>query len=160
MVAVNGMSMNMNINVEQPVTTEPCPTLLIVDDEPAMASLMAISAEVAGFSAQVTHSGREFQEKFLGSNPSLIIMDVAIPDKAAAELLPWLRDAGNVAPIILISGYDYMLSWAFNIGEKAGGKVIHTLCKPINLRMLDDILSVRMHELNWLKVRIAEVIDV
>lgn len=127
--------MNRKNDIEKPV-------LLVVDDEPDMAKFIAIVGEEAGYDIRMAHSGHEFQQVYLDSDPALIVMDVAIPDMDAIELLAWLGDAGNITPIILISGYgEHMLSWASTIGERAGNTVIQTLSKPINLEILEHALS-------------------
>lgn len=118
------------------------PTLLIVDDEPDMANFIAIAGESVGYEIKITHSGREFQQEYLGCDPALIVMDVAMPDMDAIQLLEWLGDAGNGVPVILISGYgDHMLSWASTLGRKMGNTVIQTLSKPIKLELLENVLS-------------------
>lgn len=125
------------------------PILLVVDDEPDMADFVAIAGESTGYEVKVAHSGREFQQVYLGSNPALIVMDVAMPDMDAIQLLEWLGDAGNVVPVILMSGYgDHMLSWASTLGSEKGNTVIETLSKPIKLEILENTLSEYMKNIS------------
>ena len=118
------------------------PILLIVDDEPEMGDFASFAGEVSGYEVVTMSSGKEFQEAYLLLSPSLILMDVAIPDIDAIGLLEWLSSAGNRVPIILMSGHgDYMLNWARTVGTDFGMSIIDTLSKPIALEDLEKVLS-------------------
>ncbi|MES0326555.1 MAG: response regulator [Gammaproteobacteria bacterium] len=118
------------------------PILLIVDDEPEMGDFATFAGEVSGYEVVTMSSGKEFQEAYLLLSPSLILMDVAIPDIDAIGLLEWLSSAGNRAPILLMSGHgDYMLNWARTVGTDLGMSIIDTLSKPIALEDLEKVLS-------------------
>lgn len=118
------------------------PILLIVDDEPEMGDFASFAGEVSGYEVITMSSGKDFQEAYLLLSPSLILMDVAIPDIDAIGLLEWLSSAGNRAPILLMSGHgDYMLNWARTVGTDLGMTIIDTLSKPIALEDLEKVLS-------------------
>ena len=118
------------------------PILLIVDDEPDMGEFATFAGEVSGYEVVTMSSGKEFQEAYLLLSPSLILMDVAIPDIDAIGLLEWLSAAGNRVPILLMSGHgDYMLNWAQTVGTDLGMSIIDTLSKPIALEDLEKVLS-------------------
>lgn len=118
------------------------PILLIVDDEPEMGDFASFAGEVSGYEVVTMSSGKDFQEAYLLLSPSLILMDVAIPDIDAIGLLEWLSSAGNRAPILLMSGHgDYMLNWARTVGTDLGMTIIDTLSKPIALEDLEKVLS-------------------
>ena len=118
------------------------PVLLIVDDEPEMREFVSFAGEVRGYEVVCMSSGKEIQEAYLLMSPSLILMDVAIPDIDAIGLLEWLGAAGNRVPILLMSGHgDYMLNWAKTVGTDLGMSIIDTLSKPIALEDLEKILN-------------------
>ena len=118
------------------------PILLIVDDEQEMGDFATFAGEATGYEVVAMTSGKEFQEAYLLMSPDLILMDVAIPDIDAIGLLEWLGNAGNRAPIILMSGHgDYMLNWAKTVGSDLGMSIIDTLSKPIALDDLEKVLS-------------------
>ena len=63
------------------------PLLLVVDDEPNMTEFVAFVAESLGFNAQVCTTGADFKQSFETTSPDLVVMDIAIPDIDAIELL-------------------------------------------------------------------------
>jgi DNA-binding response OmpR family regulator len=106
--------------------------LLIIDDEPAMAKLIARIGASCGFQARSTDTADAFKDAYAALAPDVIVLDLAMPDEDGVELLRFLSDAGCSAEILIISGSDVrILQAARNLGEARGLRMAGTLAKPV-----------------------------
>ncbi len=120
----------------------PNPLLIVVDDEPQITTLVADVGEIAGFETRVANTAAEFKEIIATTNPTVIVMDIVMPDMDGIELLQWLADRGCVAPIVLISGFDPLyLRTARMIGTANGLQFVEPLAKPIRIAQLQAVLG-------------------
>lgn len=71
-------------------------TLLIVDDNVELASLLAVVAEVHGFAPRVAHTGLQALEEMDKEAPEAALVDLHLPDVAGQELLKALNARGVV----------------------------------------------------------------
>ncbi|HEY3452833.1 MAG TPA: response regulator [Myxococcales bacterium] len=71
-------------------------TLLIVDDNVELASLLAVVAEVHGFAPRVAHSGLQALEQMDKEAPEAALVDLHLPDIAGQDLLKALNARGVV----------------------------------------------------------------
>jgi two-component system response regulator RegX3 len=80
--------------------------LLVVDDEPRAAELIAELLRRAGYAVEVAVSGTEALERVRRSSPDLMLLDYEMPDMQAPEVLDQLRSgADRVAfPVIILTG--------------------------------------------------------
>ncbi len=77
-------------------------TLLIVDDNVELASLLAVVAEVHGFAPRVAHSGLQALELLEQEPPEAALVDLHLPDLAGQELLKAFQARG--VPSFAMSG--------------------------------------------------------
>ena len=121
------------------------PTILVVDDEPMMTSIVSEVGKLGGFDVIETNSAREFQSAWQNHNPTVVVMDLVMPDMDGVELLNWLSEHRYSAPVILMSGYDknYMEN-ASIVGAEKGNTIIGTLFKPFQLYELESMLNKTM----------------
>ncbi len=83
---------------------EPKPLILIVEDEPELAKLIAIHLENAGMNTQV-YDRAAHAMKFLGHNfANLLLLDINLPDQSGFALLEELKKADKVIPTIFLTG--------------------------------------------------------
>ena len=61
--------------------------LLVVDDEPEFGELVRKVAVSLGYEARVTTSGREFQDAYHELHPTMIVMDMVMPEMDGNELV-------------------------------------------------------------------------
>ncbi len=79
--------------------------ILIVDDDLSFRSLVASVVARAGFMAVQASSGEEAIEAATAERPTLVILDVRLPDVNGYEVCRELREGfGEDLPIIFISG--------------------------------------------------------
>jgi CheY-like chemotaxis protein len=85
-------------------------TVLVVDDEDSMRSVVAVALERAGFHILQARDGREALALFLQHQDRirLILMDLTMPDLDGEETCRELHRRGAVMPIVLCSGFHEM----------------------------------------------------
>ena len=76
--------------------------VLVVDDEPRMTRLIRTNLELEGFRAIEAHDGLDALEKVRTSLPSLVILDVMMPELDGFETLEMLREVSKV-PVIMLT---------------------------------------------------------
>jgi DNA-binding response OmpR family regulator len=80
--------------------------LLVVDDEPRTAQLMAEVLRRAGYTVDVAVSGTEALQRVRSSSPDLMLLDYEMPDMEAPEVLDSLRSGADRIsfPVIILTG--------------------------------------------------------
>jgi two-component system, OmpR family, alkaline phosphatase synthesis response regulator PhoP len=79
--------------------------LLVVEDDPDIAHLLAHTLERAGFHVDTVHSGTEAVQSVRQTRPDLVLLDLMLPGLDGLEVCRALRaDAGTAAiPIIMLT---------------------------------------------------------
>lgn len=117
------------------------PTLLVVDDDPAMCSLIADIGTAAGFAPQrLTDPTR--LDSIDHSTIAAITLDLSMPQVDGVEVLQRLAAAGVRARIILLSGVDSgLLTSVYNLGRAEGLDMAGHLTKPVRAADLITLLK-------------------
>ena len=81
------------------------PTILIVDDEPLMRTMIRTMLTRAGYAVDTAGSGREALDKAKQTRPDLITLDYMMPDLSGLEVLEQLSlDPATAAiPVLIVS---------------------------------------------------------
>ena len=117
------------------------PRLLLIDDEPALASFLANAAAMCGFEPVITSDDGLFREQFAAELPGMVALDLGMPGMDGVELLRFLSNASFDGPVLIISGFDRrVLESAFRLGEALGLKMVGPLEKPVRLEALEAVL--------------------
>ena len=77
--------------------------ILLVEDDPALLTILEASVAHGGFSSESVHSGAEALEVFRSRPFDAVLIDLGLPDRDGGEVLRELRDASDV-PILVVSG--------------------------------------------------------
>jgi DNA-binding response OmpR family regulator len=87
--------------------TPACPRVLIVDDNPSVASLLRHAMLAEGCTVDVAGDGREALERIADAPPDLILLDLDIPYIPGDELCRRLKSdpATNLIPVIMVTGH-------------------------------------------------------
>ena len=80
--------------------------VLVVDDEPNITELVAMALRYEGFTVKTAATGRGALTAVSQFSPSLVILDVMLPDIDGTEVLKRLNSAGNKVPIIFLTAKD------------------------------------------------------
>jgi len=105
--------------------------LLIVDDEPEAARLLATGLRHHGYAVDVAHDGQTALQKAWDSPYDLFVLDVMMPGMSGVETCHRLRRQGVTAPVLMLtalagvedriagldSGADDYLSKPYDLGE-------------------------------------------
>jgi two-component system cell cycle sensor histidine kinase/response regulator CckA len=95
-------------NMPAPAIINGTETILVVDDEGAIASVCKELLEVIGYKAIVAGNGREAVEIYRARREeiALVILDMIMPDMGGAETLRLLKEINPNGKVILSSGYS------------------------------------------------------
>lgn len=83
--------------------------ILVVEDEEAIAELVAMNLMVAGYDVQAVHDGTEAEALIKsGASFDLAVLDVMLPGKDGFSLMPVMQDAQ--IPVIFLTARDDVIS--------------------------------------------------
>jgi two-component system copper resistance phosphate regulon response regulator CusR len=80
--------------------------ILVIEDEPRIASFVAKGLRAAGFTPTVVGDGREGLDHAMSGEFDLAILDIGLPSLDGFELLEQLRGAGSRLPVIALTARD------------------------------------------------------
>jgi two-component system OmpR family response regulator len=84
----------------------PQPRVLVVDDEPHIADLLAIALRYEGFAPTICQRGSEVIATAIELRPEVILLDVMLPDLDGFEVARRLRLLGLAFPIVFLTARD------------------------------------------------------
>ena len=83
-------------------------TVLVVEDETSIASFVALYLKNAGYRIQTAGTGREALERAAAEKPSLIVLDLMLPDVDGLEVCRRIRQSSDVPILMLTARGDAM----------------------------------------------------
>lgn len=116
-------------------------TLLVIDDEPAVARLIGRVAASAGYDTKITTSSDAFVDALLAFDPAVIFLDLAMPGLDGIELLRYLSMIKSKAHIVILSGSDpRIIETSGRLGATIGLRIVRMLTKPVRVAELREVL--------------------
>src|SRR3954453_23836228 len=82
------------------------PKLLVVDDEPNIAALLAATLRLVGFEVRVAESGSQALAAAEEFGPDLMGLDVMLPGLGGLEVARRLRATGRPVPVLFLTARD------------------------------------------------------
>lgn len=82
------------------------PTVLVVDDEPAIHRFLKPSLAAEGYRVVQAATGREALRLAAEERPDVIVLDLGLPDIDGKEVIERLRHSGDRVPIVVLSARD------------------------------------------------------
>jgi DNA-binding response OmpR family regulator len=106
-------------------------TVLVVEDEASIASFVSLYLKNAGYDVRTAATGAEALTAIASSQPSLIVLDLMLPDIDGIEICRRIRQSSDV-PILMLTARDEDVDKI--IGLEVGADDYMT--KPFNPREL------------------------
>jgi two-component system, OmpR family, alkaline phosphatase synthesis response regulator PhoP len=109
-------------------------TILLVDDEPDILEIVGYNLEQEGYQVVTAKNGKEAIKKALESLPTLIIMDVMMPEMDGMEACEIIRKTPELQNVLIVfltaRGEDYSQIAGFEAGAD------DYIAKPIKPKLL------------------------
>jgi len=86
------------------MTKKPAPSIAILDDDEVVRDSLVAVMEAYGFNVSHYASAREFLGRDSAQAVDCLLLDVHLPEFTGLEVLKSLRDRGDAAAVILITG--------------------------------------------------------
>lgn len=105
--------------------------VLVIDDEQALAELIAEELSDWGMDVETASNGRAGFDKIQNKNYQIILSDIRMPDGDGLELLANVRSAGLTVPVLLMSGFHDL-----DAEESVALGAVGLLDKPVDPELL------------------------
>jgi DNA-binding response OmpR family regulator len=113
-------------------------TVLVVDDEPTIATSVAARLRAEGFAVEIAHDGPSAVELFLACEPDLVVLDVMLPGFDGLEVCRRIQ-AVRPVPVLMLTARDAETDLLVGLADGADDY----LTKPFSIREL----TARVHVL-------------
>lgn len=121
--------------------------LLVVDDQPEIASLIAAAAQGCGYDTRMTNDPVSFRREFESFQPTLIALDLSMPGEDGVQLMRFLAEKECKAGILIVSGSDQrVLDAAATLAQARGLRMLGTIPKPFRLASMKELFAKLRHE--------------
>lgn len=127
--------------------------ILVVDDEPAIVTVVQDRLEREGFVVRAVASGEEALARVDADPPDLIVLDVMLPGVDGFEVLRRLRGTGRKVPVIVLTARDEDVDKIVGLEMGADDYMV----KPFNPRELSARIRAvlrRQAELKTMEARV------
>jgi DNA-binding response OmpR family regulator len=109
---------------------------LIIEDDEQLAMIYAEALRMAGFVAEIMKDGRDAQKRLHEITPSLILLDLHLPNVSGDELLHQIRaDARLQNCVVMLATADAVMAESL----RADSDLV--LLKPISFNQLRDLAA-------------------
>ncbi|MDF0479032.1 response regulator transcription factor [Vagococcus sp. PNs007] len=81
-------------------------TLLIIEDEPSLVTLLSYNLKTAGFEVETATDGAEGYHKALENTYDCLLVDLMLPSMNGMTIVKKLREAGKKTPLIILTAKD------------------------------------------------------
>ena len=108
--------------------------ILIVEDEPVLASALSAMARRLGFDPVACFSGQRAMEEFARDTPVAAVIDIGLPDMSGLDLLARVRGPQPQLPVLIITAHGSLEN---ALAAKKLGSTSY-LVKPLNLVEMED----------------------
>ena len=111
--------------------------IAVVDDEKSVGKALVRLLLAMGYSAQAFTSGADFLRNWPTNRPDCLLLDLQMPELSGVDVQRALNHAEAHFPVVILTAYDSPSSRAECLQEGA----IAYLCKPVDVRLLLDVLK-------------------
>ena len=81
------------------------PRLLLIEEDPTLADITAFRLELSGYEVATANTGAEAQKQLAENPPSLMIIDLVLPDMDGVDLINGIKNdpETNQIPVLVFS---------------------------------------------------------
>jgi EAL domain-containing protein (putative c-di-GMP-specific phosphodiesterase class I) len=132
-----------------------------MDDEPDVGAYVADAGRDLGFEVEVLSHPNQFAASLEAFAPTVIVLDLQMPDQDGVELLRVLAERSCAAKVVLTGTLDSrVLTATEQLGMSMGVDIAGSLVKPITLDRLEVLLvKLRLEERRFTTQQLSEAID-
>jgi CheY-like chemotaxis protein len=112
--------------------------ILLVDDNPAGAQTMSMLLGLQGFSVVTASTGKEALSLFKENSPSVVLLDIGLPDINGLDVARAIRDAQGERRPLLVA----VTGWGADSDKqktREAGFDVH-LTKPVNYDEIERVV--------------------
>jgi two-component system response regulator (stage 0 sporulation protein F) len=113
----------------------PFPTILVVDDDPGLRSLLEEVLVDQGYEVVTADDGASAVRAVLAREPDLILLDMRLPIMTGWDVAHELRARGYRTPVIVMTAALSSENWAAEVGA------VGYLAKPFDIDALIAIVD-------------------
>lgn len=117
-------------------------SVVIIEDDASVARVLNLAATRYSDSVRVAPSAQQAREVLVEGRPSLVLLDLFLPDEDGREVLLWMREQPHLreVPVVVVSGRysEQVRSECLALGAD------DLLPKPVDLRQFDEVLRRRL----------------
>lgn len=106
--------------------------ILIIEDDPKVATILSAKMVSEGYEVRVAHSGEEGFYLMYSFHPDLLVLDLALPGRGGLEVLRLIRKQSQDVRVLILTSYNDVEDRV--IGFKAGAD--DYLGKPFSITEL------------------------
>ena len=110
--------------------------ILIIEDEPALASALAAVCKRLGYSTRPYASGRAGLDALAAEGATIVILDIGLPDLSGLEVLQVARATAPRVPVIMITAHGNLDN---AVAARQLGAAAY-LVKPLDLREVEETI--------------------
>jgi CheY-like chemotaxis protein len=118
------------------------PTILVIDDDPAMQTVLEIVLREAGYRVEVAGNGQEGMRKLVSLRPNLVICDIMMPQMDGVEAFQRMKDQlqEEGIPIFIITALNRR-PWFADL-EAEGAVIIQ---KPFEIKQMLNLIQTMLN---------------
>ncbi len=118
------------------------PTILVIDDDPAMQTVLEIALREAGYRVEVASDGQEGITKLVSQRPNLVICDIMMPQMDGVEAFQRMKDQlqEEGIPIFIITALNRK-PWFADL-EAEGAVIIQ---KPFDIEQVLSLIQTMLN---------------
>jgi two-component system, OmpR family, response regulator MprA len=115
-------------------------TVLVVEDDHAISSMLRRGLTFEGYNVSVAHSGTDALEYARVQTPDLIVLDIMLPGVDGVEVCRRLRAAGDEVPILMLTARDEVSDRVAGLDAGADDYLVKPFAFPELLARLRALL--------------------
>lgn len=114
--------------------------LLVIDDDPTSSATIGRIARGCGYDAIITTDTDDFRSRVLSWDPTVIVLDLSMPEMDGYQVMDWLARQGCNAHILIVSVHELdRLREAEATGRALCLNMAGVFQKSLNLEKLRDV---------------------